>query len=134
LVAKNKRFCYNRKKQLFGGYKMTKTKKHFITSAILWVAFVLFTVLVQVVDVQPIGPQGSVVGFAGLNQWMQRTLGSHPSMDFLTDVTLLIAILAAVVTGLLGIVQFIKRKSLLKVDRSVLCIGARICTGRGVCL
>ena len=103
---------------------MTKTQKSFIVTIVLWLAFVLFTVLVQVVDVRPIGPLNSSVGFAGINQWMQRALGSHPSMDLLTDVTLLIAILAAVATGLRGVVQFIKRKSILKVDRSILWLAA----------
>lgn len=98
---------------------MNKTKKSFIIAIALWLAFVLFTVLVQVVDVQAIGPMGSEVGFASLNQWMQQTLGSHDIMDTLTDGTLLIALAAAGATALLALVQWIKRKSLLNIDRSL---------------
>ena len=103
---------------------MNKTKKSFIIAIALWLAFVLFTVLVQVVDVQAIGPQGSEVGFASINQWMQQTLGSHDLMDTLTDGTLLIAFAAAGATALLALVQWIKRKSLLKIDRSLFWLGA----------
>ena len=41
-----------------------------VTGFLLLAAFLLFTLLVKIVDVKPIGPQGSRVGFAALNQAM----------------------------------------------------------------
>lgn len=99
---------------------MTKTKKYFIITIALWVVFMLFTVLVQLVDVQAIGPQNSTVGFAGINRWMQNTLGSHP---FLYDLTEWLGIVAAVVAiGIAGwaMAQAICRKSVKKIDQSLL--------------
>ena len=46
---------------------MKKGKRKILTGACLLAAFVIWTVLVGIVDVQPIGPDGSRVGFATVN-------------------------------------------------------------------
>ncbi len=99
---------------------MRKTKKNFIFSAILWVLFLFFTVLVQVVDVRPIGPQDSAVGFAGLNQWMRSALGAHPLGYAVSEWLGIVATVIAVGLGLWVILQAVQRKSLKKIDKSLL--------------
>ena len=86
-------------------------------------AFAVWTAAVRCVDVQPIGPQGSCVGFARLNGAVHELTGVHLPLYVLTD--WLSVIPAGIVLGfaVLGLTQWIKRKRLLAVDRSILVLG-----------
>ena len=86
-------------------------------------AFVLWTVLVRWVDVQPIGPNGSSVGFATVNGFVHDRFGVHWWLYTVTDWLGLVPIGIAFGFAVLGLVQLVKRKSLLKVDRSILVLG-----------
>lgn len=86
-------------------------------------AFLLWTTAVCLVDVQAIGPKGSEVGFAGLNGWFHALTGVHMTLYTITDWMGLIPLAVAMGFGLLGLVQWIKRKSLRKVDGSILLLG-----------
>ena len=86
-------------------------------------AFVLWTILVRCVDVQPIGPDGSQVGFAAINGAFHALTGVHWALYTLTDWLGLIPIGIAFGFAVLGLVQLIRRKSLLKVDRDLLILG-----------
>ena len=86
-------------------------------------AFVLWTVLVVSVDVRPIGPEGSSVGFAALNGSVHEAIGVHWSLYTITDWLGLVPIGVAFGFAVLGLVQLLQRKSLRKVDRSLLVLG-----------
>lgn len=86
-------------------------------------AFVLWTVLVGMVDVQAIGPEGSTVGFAAMNRWVHDLTGVHLFLYIATDWLSLIPLGIVLGFGLLGLMQWVRRKSLLKVDRSILALG-----------
>ena len=81
--------------------------------------FAVFTLLVRFVDVQPIGPAGSLVGFASVNGMLFNALGQSGMWDKITDLFLLAALLSAVCFAFLGLYQLVKRKSLKEVDRSL---------------
>ena len=85
------------------------------------VAFALWTFLIRCVDVQPIGPNGSRVGFAAINGAFHALTGVHWALYTLTD--WLVPIGIALGFAVLGLVQLIRRKSLLKVDRDILILG-----------
>ena len=85
----------------------------------LLAAFLLWTAAVCLVDVQAIGPKGSEVGFAGLNGWFHALTGVHMTLYIITDWMGLIPLAVAMGFGLLGLVQWIKRKRLRKVDGSI---------------
>lgn len=89
----------------------------------LWVTFILFTVLLTCVDVQPIGPQGSVVGFANLNGWIFDRVGVHRFWYHLTDWLGLVPIALAFGFAVVGLYQWIRRRSIRKVDGSILVLG-----------
>ena len=89
----------------------------------LLAAFLLWTAAVCLVDVQAIGPNGSEVGFAGLNGWFHALTGVHMTLYTITDWMGLIPLAVAMGFGLLGLVQWIKRKRLRKVDGSILLLG-----------
>ena len=104
-----------------------KMKKHrqkqFITPCSLLAAFVLWTAAICRIDVQPIGPRGSAVGFASLNQLVHRFTGVRLWLYTVTDWLGLVPILFALGFALLGMVQWIRRKSIRKVDWSILVLG-----------
>ena len=85
--------------------------------------FVLWTVLVSVVDVRAIGPNGSSVGFATLNGYVHDLTGVNMRLYSITDWLGLVPIGVALGFAMLGLVQWIERKSLFKVDRGILALG-----------
>ena len=86
-------------------------------------AFVLWTVLIKTVDVKAIGPQGSAVGFATINQFFHSLTGVHMVLYEITDWLGLIPIIVVVVFAGIGLTQLVKRKNLGKVDFSILLLG-----------
>ena len=98
-------------------------KKKFIVGAGFLAAFVLWTVLVSLVDIRAIGPNGSSVGFAALNGYVHERIGVNIPLYTITDWLGFVPIGVAFGFAILGFVQWIKRKSLLKVDRSLLVLG-----------
>lgn len=102
---------------------MKRIIKSFTVSLCLLTAFVLWTVAICFVDVRAIGPQGSSVGFAGINQYVHDMTGVHFGLYNITDWLGLVPIFVCMGFGILGLVQWIKRKRFLKVDFSILVLG-----------
>lgn len=100
-----------------------KNRKGLIVGTVLLVAFVLWTVAVKLIDVQPIGPEGSVVGFATVNRFVHELTGANMSLYNITDLLGLVPLGFVMGFGTLGLVQWIKRKHILKVDYSILVLG-----------
>ena len=99
-------------------------KRIMITCAALLAGFVLWTVLILLVDVQPVGQNGTSIGFASFNTWFHQLTGVHMIIYTVTDWLGLVPILVCVCFGLLGLTQLIRRRSLLKVDPDILLLGA----------
>ena len=85
--------------------------------------FVIYTVSLTVVDLQPIGPQGSWVAYAGLNKAVHELFGVHMILYHITDWAGVVAIFVAVAFAVLGLIQWIQRKHILKVDSNLLALG-----------
>ena len=100
-----------------------KNKKRLVLGAGFVVAFLLWTVLVRFVDVRAIGPEGSSVGFAALNGYVHELTGVNWLLYTVTDWLGIVPIAVALGFAILGLVQLIKRKSLWKVDHSILALG-----------
>ncbi len=93
-------------------------------SAIFWgICFIIFTVLVKFVDVQPVGTEASLIGFANLNTAVFQLLGTNDFCYRLTQCLGIVAIATAARYAIDGFIQLIKRKSLFKVDREILMVG-----------
>ena len=91
-----------------------------ITTIIL---FVLWTVLILTVDVQIVGESLTAVGFATFNTWFHQFTGVHMWIYTATDWLGLVPVFVCVVFGMIGLVQLIKRKSILKVDFDIIILG-----------
>ena len=98
-------------------------KKGMTAGCVLLLAFVLWTVLVVTVDVQPAGQNGTNIGLAGINTRFHELTGVHLSFYELTDKLELIAIAVCAAFGLLGLIQLIRGKSLKKVDTDIILLG-----------
>ena len=98
-------------------------KRNFCIALGLLAAFALWTIAIRFIDVQPIGPQGSTVGFATLNSIIHTRTGVHMQLYTITDWLGLVPVAFGLGFAMLGLAQWIKRKSLLKVDRSILILG-----------
>lgn len=90
---------------------------------ILVVAFVIWTVLIQRVDVQPVGQNGTNIGFASLNCWFHKLTGVHMGIYTVTDWLGLVPIFICMLFGEIGFVQLIKRRNLFKVDFDIIILG-----------
>lgn len=102
---------------------MKQKQKHLCIAAGLLAAFVLWTLAVRTVDVQPIGPNGSAVGFAALNGFVHRLTGVHMALYTITDWLGLVPVAFAMGFAVLGLAQWIRRKHILKVDADLRILG-----------
>ena len=100
-----------------------KEKRNLLKGAGLIGAFSLWTVLIQWVDVQAVGQNGTKIGFADFNVWFHQLTGVHMTIYTITDWLGLVPIFICLCFGVLGLVQLIKRRSLLRVDADILLLG-----------
>ena len=99
-------------------------RKEFLAGIVLLAAFALWTVLIRHIDVQNAGPNGTEIGFAAINVWFHRLTGVHMLIYSVTDWLGLVPIIICMCFGVLGLVQLVKRRSMLKVDADILLLGA----------
>ncbi len=92
--------------------------------SIFWAfSFIIFTILVKCFDVQPLGAEATPIGFAGLNTAVFKLLGTNELCYKITQAFGIVAILTAGFFAVLGLIQLIKKRSFLKVDRELLMAG-----------
>ena len=85
--------------------------------------FILWTLLIQCVDVQAVGPDHSKVGFASLNVWFHRLTGVNMTLYTITDWLGLVPIFICGCFGIIGLIQWIRRKRFFRVDPDILLLG-----------
>ena len=97
--------------------------KNLLFGGIFIATFVLWTVLIQMVDVQPHGQNGTNIGFATLNCWFHRFTGVHMMIYSITDWMGLVPVVVCLIFAGVGLVQLIKKRSLFKVDPDIIILG-----------
>ena len=100
-----------------------KNNRNLLFAAVSGLSAVLLIILVRFVDVRPIGPEGTSIGLSHLNQFVFDRFGVNMLWYEITDWLGVAAVLTAFLFALTGMVQLIKRRSLLKVDRAILALG-----------
>ena len=107
-------------------------KKLKITISVMFAAlFGAFIAMLKIVDVRPVGPAGTSVGLATLNGSAHELIGKLTTLlvgsgelfDKISDLTLLAAFAVAASFGLIGLIQFIRRRSLFRVDKEIVGLG-----------
>ena len=103
-------------------YEKTNSKK--LTLGIIYLLFFLiWTILVSTIDRKPLGPNESIVGFATLNQAIHNLTGVHMNLYKLTDFLSIIPFAIIFIFGCVGIIQWVRRKSIRNVDTNILLLG-----------
>lgn len=83
----------------------------------------MWTLAVVSVDVKPVGVNGTSVGFATLNTWFHNLTGVNMTLYTITDWLGLVPVFICLTFGVVGLIQLIKRRSLLKVDFDIIALG-----------
>ena len=103
---------------------MARKGKRLLGAGVLLIAlFVVWTVLIQTVDVRPAGETKTEIGFAAINCWVHELTGVHMTIYHLTDWLGLVPVFVCLLFGAVGAVQLITRKSLFKVDLDIVFLG-----------
>ena len=100
-----------------------KGKKLLWIGSICIAVFLIWTLLIQAVDVQTLGVNGTNIGFATINCWFHRLTGVHMVIYTITDWLGLVPIFICMVFAGIGCIQLLKRRSLLKVDYDIIFLG-----------
>lgn len=99
-------------------------KKVSFKKPLIWfVIFAIFTALVKIIDVQPVGPDGSMVGFARINKGIWDKIGVSTDFYNITQFLGIVAIGICLCFAILGLDQLIKRKQLHYVDSKIIAMG-----------
>ena len=98
-------------------------KRNLSAGLVLLAAFVLWTIMLQYVDVQPAGPHGTEIGFGTVNVWFHQITGVHMAIYTLTDWLGLVPVFICLCFGIMGMIQSVKRRSLRNVDSDIILLG-----------
>ena len=85
--------------------------------------FAVWTVLILTVDVQPLGQNGTSIGFATFNCWFHHFTGVNMAIYTITDWMGLVPVVICLIFAGIGLVQLIKRRSLFRVDADIMIFG-----------
>ena len=97
--------------------------KRIIIGITLIAVFAVWTMLIQFVDVQAIGVNETLIGFATFNGWFHKLTGVHMTLYVVTDWLGLVPVFVCMFFGGVGFIQLVKRRSLLKVDLDIIFLG-----------
>lgn len=98
-------------------------KKKLIFGITLLGVFIIWTIGLLIIDRQAIGPNNSVVGYSTMNKWFFNLTGVNWILYNITDWGGIPPIFLGITFAVIGIIQLIKRKNILKVDIEILILG-----------
>ena len=102
---------------------MEKRRKEILICGGLFAVAIIYTLLVKYIDVQEIGPNDSLVGFATINNFMFNLTGVNMLWYDITDWWGFVPLFIAFIYAMIGFIQMIKRRNILKVDKEILGLG-----------
>lgn len=92
---------------------------YLIVACVLLALFVALTVCLVFVDVRAAGESGAEVGFATINEKVWQTIGQSEAALTVSEICGLCMIAAVGAFGVVGLVQVIRRKGILRADREL---------------
>lgn len=97
-----------------------KQTKNLIVSMSVFFIFIIFTLLLSLVDVKVVTSTDSNIGFFSLNNAvLNLDFPSNKGYDIFCDIVMYICILDILFVGVVFLIQLFKRKSLIKIDKYV---------------
>lgn len=109
---------------------MEKVKRLYLITAILLVVSIAYIIMVKTIDVKAIGPVNpetgvqSEVGFATMNDAARNMIGESHTWYKITKYSGYAALLLAAGYGIYGFIELLKKKSIFKVDKRIITLGA----------
>ena len=97
-------------------------KKKLMLGSILTITFIIWTVLIQIIDVQPLGQNGTDIGFATVNCWFHQLTDSNMLLYTITDWMGLVPLFVCMIFAGIGFCLLIRR-SFFQVDSDILILG-----------
>lgn len=98
-------------------------KRCLLLGSVFLAMFVLWTALIQMVDVQSVGQNETSIGFATFNCWFHHFTGVNMAIYTITDWMGLVPVVICLIFAGIGLVQLIKRRSLFRVDADIMILG-----------
>lgn len=98
-------------------------KKSLLLGSIFLAMFAVWTALIQTVDVQPLGQNGTSIGFATFNCWFHHFTGVNMAIYTIIDWMGLVPVVICLIFAGIGLVQLIQRRSLFRVDADIMILG-----------
>ncbi len=102
---------------------MYRNKNYTLRSGLFLVLFIVFTIVIKVVDVKSVGPMDTKVGLATVNAAFHNLTGTNMFWYKMTEFLGIVAIAVACLYALLGLTQLLKTKKITEVDEEILCRG-----------
>ena len=87
------------------------------------IIFIIWTLSLLIIDVKPLGVNQTNIGLSSINVWFHQMTGTNMFLYILTDWLGLVPVFVCLCFGLLGCIQLIKRRSLIKVDYDLIVLG-----------
>jgi len=102
---------------------MERNIRKIVIGLLLVLVFIIWTFLVQNIDVGQIGPNNTSVGFSLINKRFHDLTGVDMPLYIITDWLGIVPFIICGIFGLLGLSQLINRKNLFKVDYDITILG-----------
>ena len=100
-----------------------RNKVKILLSGISELLFVLLIVILCFADRGAIGPEGTSIGLSHLNRFFFELTGVNMLWYNITDWLGITAVLTAFIFAVTGLIQLIKRRNFMKVDKEILALG-----------
>ena len=101
---------------------MKKINVRFSVALLVKALAIDFTIAVKTVDIKP-ALNGTEIGFSTINYFFFNKVGVHLVWYTITDWLGILPVLLAFSYAVLGLIEWIKRKNVLKVDKEILVLG-----------
>ncbi|MBE5906079.1 MAG: phosphatase PAP2 family protein [Lachnospiraceae bacterium] len=98
-------------------------RKNYLAAFVLFILFLALLLAVISIDVRPIGPKGSMVGLASINEMVKDAVGYSAFWHKLTEYLGYLSLLVAAFFAAVGLKQLITRRSFFKVDGDIYLLG-----------
>ena len=93
-------------------------------SILLGIVSIIYIIMLKTIDVKPIGPYHTKVGFAAINNFVHSHLPKNMAWYNITKYLGYLTFILILYYAIIGLKQLIKGKSLKKVDKKILLLGA----------
>ena len=101
----------------------TKGISKYTKALCLLAVTIIFSLLTYFVDRQPVGYEGTSVGFATLNSAFSKAFGYNAVMSVISNIAMYFSFLVVAGFAAIGIMQLVKTKSLSKVSKTIIGLG-----------